>query len=1019
MDLSKLNKEQKEAVETLEGPVLVLALAGTGKTTMLIHRLVNLIEHGVDPNRILLLTFTNKAANEMTARASLMLDDSCEKVNGTTYHSFCAEILRHHAPKIGFTPNFSICDSSDAAEMLNLIKEKNGYTKEMMLPDGKTLVDMFSYMINKEKTLTYVLENRYPKFVDQEKEISKIKEDYVLYKYSKNIFDYDDLLTQVINLFETYPEVCKSYSDYYQYIMVDEYQDSNLLQMQLLMLLRQFENKNVCVVGDPQQCLPEGTKIATPNGYKNIENIKENDEVIVASGRGKTNIGKVESIYKKKYTGDLIKITTSSGKVIQATPEHIAFLDTDFTNKYFVYLMYREGYGFRIGRSTVYNENTKIKRNGCRAKMQKEMADKLWLLGVYNTFEESIYYEQYYAYTYGIPLYVFNSDACAVRLTQEMIKKLFNDINTYERGKQLLKDLNLFEEYPHYMNQIKDNEKKPRSLRRIHVTMFGSKDVANQPNYKGNKHELCFDSIDEDIAERCKRFLGTNPSKKTNVNGTTYYNGRKVLSDIDTLCDISIQYKKELPKTYIINEAILTETPKRFSFMPFSNIKIGMKIGLLENGKIISDEVTNIETIVYNGYVYDLNVPYYRNYIANDMAVHNCIYGFRGSRHDNILNFPDQFEDCKIVKLEQNYRSNQEILDLANQYIDNEDERFQSELRGTHSAGYKPSLVYTNAQNDEALFVLNKIKQYKRDGVSLNDMAVIVRGSYDSNMLESLIMEQGTIPYQKFGGIKFFEREFVKNIFAYLKILTNYKDEISWFRVLKLYPGIGPVNAKKISEKILENGIEELTDSKYVKKNYAEYLVEIYDFFKAIEPMEFTDQMEYLVNEYYYKTVKRSIQNMKTTKSNITKKIRELDDDIEQAQVLIKIAENYKTASKFVNDIILEVPQPENIDEKLTVTTVHSAKGLEYKVVFMLGCVEGKFPWVKDVRAMTDEAVKELEEEMEEEQRIFYVAVTRAKENLYLMYPQYNIFTREKNTLSRFLSENNIFKDCCDIKRIY
>lgn len=649
MDLSKLNKEQKEAVETLNGPVLVLALAGTGKTTMLIHRLVNLIEHGVDPSRILLLTFTNKAANEMTARASLMLDDSCEKANGTTYHSFCAEILRHHAPKIGFTPNFSICDSSDAAEMLNLIKEKNGYTKEMMLPDGKTLVDMFSYMINKEKTLTYVLENRYPKFVDQEKEIEKIKEDYVIYKYSKNIFDYDDLLTQVINLFETYPEVCKSYSDYYQYIMVDEYQDSNLLQMQLLMLLRQFENKNICIVGDKNQ----------------------------------------------------------------------------------------------------------------------------------------------------------------------------------------------------------------------------------------------------------------------------------------------------------------------------------------------------------------------------------TIYTFRGSRHDNILNFPDTFPGCKIIKLEQNYRSNQEILDLANQYIDNEDERFQSELRGTHHIGYKPSLVYTNAQNDEALFVLNKIKQYKREGISLNDMAVIVRGSYDSNMLESLIMEQGTIPYQKFGGIKFFEREFVKNIFAYLKILTNHKDEISWFRVLKLYPGIGPVNAKKISEKILENGLAELTDSKYVKKNYAEYLTEIHDFFTAIEPMEFTDQMEYLVNEYYYKTVKRSIQNMKTTKANITKKIRELDDDIEQAQVLIKIAENYKTASKFVNDIILEVPQPESIDEKLTVTTVHSAKGLEYKVVFMLGCVEGKFPWVKEVRAMTDEAVKELEEEMEEEQRIFYVAVTRAKENLYLMYPQYNIFTREKNTLSRFLSENNVYKEYCDIKRIY
>lgn len=652
MDLSKLNEEQKEAVLTTEGPLLIIAGAGSGKTHCLTYRLANIIEKGTDPSRILLLTFTNKAAREMTERAKTILDNRCEKVNGTTYHSFCAEILRRYAAEIGFNSNFTICDSADAAEIINLIKEKNGYTKELGLPDGKALIDMFSYMLNKEKTLVYTLENRYPGYEGLEIEIAKIRDDYTLYKYEKNILDYDDLLTQTINLFETYPSICKKMSDYYQYIMVDEYQDSNLLQMQLIKQLRQFENKNICVVGD-------------------------------------------------------------------------------------------------------YNQS---------------------------------------------------------------------------------------------------------------------------------------------------------------------------------------------------------------------------------------------------------------------------IYGFRGSNHENILNFPDMFVDCKIVKLNKNYRSNQEILDLSNSVTSSTDERFKNELIGTHHCGYKPKLVKVNTQNDEARYILNKINKYRREGVSLNDMAVLIRGSYDSNMLESLIMEQSgrnPIEYQKYGGIKFFEREFVKNIFAFLKILINYKDEISWFRILKLYPGIGPVNAKKITEGIVENGIKELDDTKYVKKKFAEYLPEILDYINDMNGIDFQEQIEYLVNDYYYKTMQRSIKNMKTTPANIKKKLKELDDEIVQAQVLIKLSENYKTVNKFVNDLLLEVP-PENVDgEKLTISTIHSIKGLEFKVVFVLGCIEGKFPWLKEPRAATDEAIEEWKQEEAEERRVFYVAITRAKDDLYLMYPQYNIFTKETTTLTRFLAEDNKYHDFCDIELYY
>ena len=179
--------------------------------------------------------------------------------------------------------------------------------------------------------------------------------------------------------------------------------------------------------------------------------------------------------------------------------------------------------------------------------------------------------------------------------------------------------------------------------------------------------------------------------------------------------------------------------------------------------------------------------------------------------------------------------------------------------------------------------------------------------------------------------------------------------------------------------------------------------------------MEFQDQMEYLVNEYYYKVAKRLINNMKTSTSNIRKKLRDLDSEIEQAQVLIKIAEGYKTASKFINDLLLEVPQDEVEDEQLTISTIHSVKGLEFKVVFILDCIEGKFPWIKEPRAATEEAYAEVDAELEEEGRVFYVAVTRAKEDLYLMYPQFNIFSREETNLSRFLAKDEIYKKYCDI----
>ena len=840
----------------------------THNTTVLTYRLANLIDKGVNPENILLLTFTNKAADEMTIRAKNLLEIECDEITGSTYHSFCAELLRHYASFIGFNSNFTVCDESDAAEILNLIKERNGYTKEMSLPTGKQLIAIYSYMINKDKDLDYTLTNKYPDYLDCKEELAKIKEDYIEYKFDKNLLDYDDLLLQTIFLFEEFPEICKRISDKYQYIMVDEYQDSNLLQMKLLKLLRQFENKNICVVGDPEQCLLPETVIQTKSGPKLIKDLVNDDEVLVYAGNDNVVYSKIQSINKKEIDEEIYEITTSSGKKLKGTKNHIIFAASDMISK------------VKLEQNAIYI-NYKL----------------LWT-GKFNN-----------------------------KLT----------ITTYTKENEML-------------------IKKYTSSNEIY----------------GDNDEL-IDLIDTMISE--------NPEVNFHVSKTVKFNGKY------------LQYTR------------------------LSELRNNSLVAIYDNGKVLLEKVVDIKTFDYNGLVYDINIPDYRNYIANNIFVHNCIYGFRGSNHDNILNFPDMFEDCKVIKLNQNYRSNQEILDLSNSILTTKGS-LKNDLKATYNIGYKPKLVSVNTQADEAQYVLNQILKYKREGVPLSEMAVLMRSSNSSNMLEALIAEQygsNSIDYQKFGGIKFLEREFVKNIFSYLKIMINNKDEISWFRILKLYPAIGSVNAKKITENITKNGMEELLDKSYEKKKFGEYLPEIYNFIQDLDKLDFTEQMEKLINEYYYKVKKRSIQNMKIKSTNKIKKLKELDKEIEEAQVLIKISEEYKSASKFVNDLTLDVQGDKKTGEFLTISTVHSAKGLEFKVVFILDCIQGSFPWNKHLSASTKEAMDEYLEEMEEEKRVFYVAITRAKEDLYLMCPQYNLFSRDCVDISEFLTNDNIYKNKCEM----
>jgi len=251
----ELNPAQLKAVQSTQGPYLVIAGAGSGKTRTLVYRVAYLVENGVKPVNILLLTFTRKAAEQMLRRASHLLDVRCEKVSGGTFHSFANMVLRKYSKLIEFPNNFTIMDESDAEDAVNIVRVKLGLDHlEKHFPRKGALLDVISKSVNKSKDIGEVLGLEYPQFAEWESAIKKIKEGYIKYKREKSLMDYDDLLVFLKKLLYDNKDIRTKLSDQYQYIMVDEYQDTNKLQADIVRLLAS-RHDNVMVVGDDSQSI--------------------------------------------------------------------------------------------------------------------------------------------------------------------------------------------------------------------------------------------------------------------------------------------------------------------------------------------------------------------------------------------------------------------------------------------------------------------------------------------------------------------------------------------------------------------------------------------------------------------------------------------------------------------------------------------------------------------------------------------------------------------------------------------
>ncbi len=374
------------------------------------------------------------------------------------------------------------------------------------------------------------------------------------------------------------------------------------------------------------------------------------------------------------------------------------------------------------------------------------------------------------------------------------------------------------------------------------------------------------------------------------------------------------------------------------------------------------------------------------------------IYAFRGATIRNILDFPAEYAGAKSVTLEENYRSTQPILDATNLLISRAEERFSKELYTKRTGGERPWLVTAQDEQQQTRFVVDRILELHEEGIPLREMAVLFRAGYMSADLEIELTARG-IPFDKWGGLKFLEAAHVKDVLAFLRVLENPRDEVSWYRLLLLMPGIGEVTAR--------NAVQSMAALAWSHESFGRFT----------PPPRAREAHAALVRLLADLRTQRTDDDGRVGREII--RVRALYDDILRERYdrvdprlsdldqLQTIAGGYPDRTAFLSALALEPPSAtsdlgfgsDNEDDTLILSTAHSAKGREWDAVFVIWAVDGYFPMARALGS---------EDEIEEERRLMYVAMTRARNHLSVSYPL-NVYDSRRGAdykldqVSRFL----------------
>lgn len=446
-----------------------------------------------------------------------------------------------------------------------------------------------------------------------------------------------------------------------------------------------------------------------------------------------------------------------------------------------------------------------------------------------------------------------------------------------------------------------------------------------------------------------------------------------------------------IPKVSILEKIRLTKD-EAFRFIPAGSLREGMQLAILKDHELIEDEIVKIEKSFYRDYVYDISVPTTRNFLANGVCVHNCIYGFRGSNFRNILNFEKDYHNANVVTLEQNYRSTKTILDAANSVIKNNKERKDMELFSNLGIGAKVKYLRSYDEKHEITLCIEEIKKLISDGYHPKDIAIFYRTNGQARVAEEMFIKNN-MPYKVVGSYYFYQRKEIKDLISYLRLILNPHDEISLRRVINVPKRkIGPSTIKAIEDSAILNTIS-MFDA-INKGKELEFKNIILELMKMSESLSLTELIDAILEK---SGMKKELEEEASLESELR-----LENLMEFKSITASFEE--RTGSVNLGDFLEEISLIADMSEhkvngdEVTLMTIHSAKGLEFDVVFLIGMEESIFPHANSLME---------KDGLEEERRLMYVGITRARELLYLtnakrrmLYGKENI-----NPPSRFIEE--------------
>jgi DNA helicase-2/ATP-dependent DNA helicase PcrA len=986
-----LNPAQLEAVEHVHGPLLVLAGAGSGKTRVLTTRIAVLIDrHGVPPERIFAVTFTNKAAGEMKERVAKLLDRDPSGLWIGTFHSLSARLLRREAELLGFTRQFTIYDEDDRLSLIKRLMDQRGHPTKLFAP--RAVQSLISTAKNRMQTPAELPSaSPFDRLAQVAADVYGAMGPALK---TANAMDFDDLMLHPLTLFHQHPERLRAYQERFNFVLVDEFQDTNRAQYELIRLLG--AHGNVCAVGDDDQCLIEGTGVTMADRtVKPIENVRPDDIVLSNYGSGDFRPARVLRVHRHSTPRPGIAITMRSGRRLVSTPEHTHFAGYRLglvPQTHFVYLMQREAVGFRIGTTQVYTRGQRKPMVGLEQRLLQEHGDALWVVSTHESENEARAEEYILSLRYQLPMLPFVPRKCGLRgesrgaagLSHDgrYLERVFAAFDTENGARRLLADRGLPFDHPYHRPRSRDSKR-----RNLVITLCGDRRGATP------MHRIAMVGNDE-AGRRVLESIGLSVRPaKAGSRSWRFESARASYPELWQIVDkVRVAFAGYGNVLHIAQTARLGNNgfegeigTNSLRFLPAAAVMPGM-VMFDESGGY--DVVASVDHVSLDRPVYDLDIEGTHNFVANGLVTHNSIYGWRGADVRNMQEFLKDFPGAKLVRLEENYRSSQVVLDAANGVIAENTGRIGKTLVTRRKGGEPVTVLAAADERDEAEWVVRELKQRSEAGDwHATEMAVLYRTNAQSRALEEAFRRAG-MPYRLIGAISFYERREVKDLLAYLRLVANPSDDEAFLRAVGVPKrGLGDTSVGVLAtaahgwgKPLLETAsmADRITDLRpgvrEAFRGFARFIYGLVEHARALPPAQILEQVirgtEF--EAYLQAEGPEGVERWEN--------VRELVASAADWSEEVVLDGEFETQlERFLTEATLLSAQDKIKGDEggVTLMTLHTAKGLEWPVVVITGLEHGLFPLAR---------AEEQPNGLEEERRLCYVGLTRAKDKLYLSW---------------------------------